>query len=359
MHPLLWVSIPKNRKEPACRILAFRPRLFPDGSQATCERTMPIHRAQSISELKMGRMSGLALALTGTASVCAAFALQSSTPPDDTAALVSDRSDIVKGSRGEGSRGGSGRRLALASDGWRAFRKLVNPSESAETVVVITAPRAKAMVRAPIALATPATPMPRDRESLVRELQRELRRVGCYDGTLNGSWTVSTRSAMKAFTNRVNAGLPTKEPDQILLALVEGHHGRACGTCPNGQSLANDGRCLPNAILAQTRRKAPSQRSKPRLKRVGGSWQGLAEVVNDPPAQEAPRSAGASMTGNDALPPSDGAPMRRVTSCGLRKMRRRRQMGVTLQHPVSGGLVLEGQQISIQIQNRRLTGGVG
>jgi peptidoglycan hydrolase-like protein with peptidoglycan-binding domain len=226
----------------------------------------------------MGRTSGLALALTGTASVCVAFALQSSTVPDHTAALVSGRSDIVKGSRGE-----SGRSLALAPDGWRAFRKLVNPSELTETVVVITAPRAKATVRATIAPATPAT---RDRDSLVRELQRELRRVGCYDGTLNGSWTVSTRSAMKVFTNRVNAALPTKEPDQILLALVKGHHGRACGTCPNGQSLVNDGRCLPNVILAQTRRKAlQSDRQLPAAARPDASAISHQMTVADISAQ--------------------------------------------------------------------------
>ena len=47
--------------------------------------------------------------------------------------------------------------------------------------------------------------MPTDRASLARDLQSELRRVGCYSGELNGIWTPATRKAMKAFTERVNA----------------------------------------------------------------------------------------------------------------------------------------------------------
>jgi hypothetical protein len=43
-----------------------------------------------------------------------------------------------------------------------------------------------------------AAPIPTDRATLARELQHELRRVGCYDGALNGVWTTSTRNAMKA-----------------------------------------------------------------------------------------------------------------------------------------------------------------
>ncbi len=94
------------------------------------------------------------------------------------------------------------------------------------------------------------------RSALVRDLQRELKRVGCFDGELSGWWNQGTRRAMGAFTERVNASLPVEEPDYILLALVQSHAGQACGTgCPGGQSLSNDGRCLPRAILAQSDKK--------------------------------------------------------------------------------------------------------
>jgi hypothetical protein len=70
--------------------------------------------------------------------------------------------------------------------------------------------------------------LPDSPAALARELQRELKRVGCYEGDINGVWTTSTRLAMSAFTERVNAKLPVDKPDQILLSLVQGHEGKAC-----------------------------------------------------------------------------------------------------------------------------------
>lgn len=101
------------------------------------------------------------------------------------------------------------------------------------------------------------------RLQLTRDLQRELARVGCYSGEVTGSWTPSTKRAMSAFMDRVNATLPVEEPDYILLTLVQGHTATACGaTCPSGQSLSNDGRCVPQAVMAQATRK--SQREEQR-----------------------------------------------------------------------------------------------
>jgi hypothetical protein len=90
------------------------------------------------------------------------------------------------------------------------------------------------------------------RRALTKDLQRELRRVGCYQGDLDGSWGPETKRAMSAFTDRVNATLPVEEPDYILLALVRGQAGQTCGkSCPSGQELASDGRCLPRVIIAR------------------------------------------------------------------------------------------------------------
>jgi peptidoglycan hydrolase-like protein with peptidoglycan-binding domain len=97
--------------------------------------------------------------------------------------------------------------------------------------------------------------IPPDRTTLMRELQKELIRVGCYTGSVNGIWTPATRQAMKVFTDRVNAALPVNEPDLILLALVRNHPEKTCGgSCPAGQSLAADGQCMPHAIVARATR---------------------------------------------------------------------------------------------------------
>jgi hypothetical protein len=70
---------------------------------------------------------------------------------------------------------------------------------------------------------------PENEAALARELQRELRRVGCYNGEISGVWTTSSRLAMKTFVERVNAALPIDKPDPVLLSLVQGHRERACG----------------------------------------------------------------------------------------------------------------------------------
>ena len=91
------------------------------------------------------------------------------------------------------------------------------------------------------------------RYELVLSIQRELKRTGCYGGTLSGSWTANTKRAMGEFMERVNATLPANEPDYILLTLIKGHTTATCGNaCPSGQSMNGDGRCLPNAIVAQS-----------------------------------------------------------------------------------------------------------
>src|SRR4029453_5638857 len=88
----------------------------------------------------------------------------------------------------------------------------------------------------------------RDREPLrlVRDLQRELKRVGCYGYEIDGEWTPGTRRAMKDFTDRVNAALPTERPDPTQLVLLQRHPEIVCREkCRVGESLT-DTRCLPS-----------------------------------------------------------------------------------------------------------------
>jgi peptidoglycan hydrolase-like protein with peptidoglycan-binding domain len=139
--------------------------------------------------------------------------------------------------------------LAAAAGAWRAARRAGSPSgaelASATEVVIVPAAKVRHLAHEP-------TPMRGDRGSLAQELQRELARVGCYDGQINGVWTTSTRQAMKAFLERVNATLPIHQPDGVLLALVQGQRVKICGaSCPPDQTLADNGRCMPTAILSR------------------------------------------------------------------------------------------------------------
>jgi hypothetical protein len=205
--------------------------------------------------LIMAKTSGLFVVAAGAAILCTAYMLHSRTEMDHR--IESKQVDILKG---PGSR--TDTVLAVAPEGLRAYLRatLVEPTEELVAPVVVTiAKRNNApSVNASTVAARSATPATGDRTSLVRELQQELRRVGCYDGALNESWTPATRTAMKTFTNRINANLPIDKPDQILLTLVQGYRDRVCGVaCPPGEGLAKDGRCLPNAILTLAAKKVP------------------------------------------------------------------------------------------------------
>jgi peptidoglycan hydrolase-like protein with peptidoglycan-binding domain len=94
---------------------------------------------------------------------------------------------------------------------------------------------------------------PLDGAGLIREIQRHLKRIGCYRGEVTGVWSPSVRQAMRAFTQRANATLPVDEPDPVLLAMVQGHAPGACSaTCPEGEDRAANGRCVPSALVAGT-----------------------------------------------------------------------------------------------------------
>jgi hypothetical protein len=100
---------------------------------------------------------------------------------------------------------------------------------------------------------------PEDHAALARELQRELKRVGCYNGEVSGARTTSSRLAMKTFLERVNAALPIDKPDPVLLSLVQGHRERACGVaCPPGHTAQAGGACVPSAIAGDAAKEPPS-----------------------------------------------------------------------------------------------------
>jgi hypothetical protein len=205
----------------------------------------------------MAKVNGLFVIVAGTASLCTAYVMHSGTATH--LRIEAKQTDIAKdpSSRPDTAR-------VVAPEGMQAYlRRPTTPAETVEdqaasAVVTIVKRNNAPIISTSAAAARWTTPVPGDRTSLVGELQRELRRVGCYDGALNESWTLATRTAMKTFTNRINAILPIDKPDRILLTLVQGYRDRVCGVaCPPGEGLAKDGRCLPNVVLALATKKAP------------------------------------------------------------------------------------------------------
>ena len=145
-------------------------------------------------------------------------------------------------------------------------------------------PSLRLAVAPPPKAGVPAT----DRTQLARELQKELRRVGCYDGEIHGAWTTSSKRAMKAFTERVNASLPVEEPDQVLLSLLHGQPDKACGRpCPAGES-AEGGRCVPSAVAASSRKAAQSGTPTVPREATTTSAIGLSATAPTPSASSQP-----------------------------------------------------------------------
>lgn len=206
----------------------------------------------------MQRFGGLLLMLSGVVALGGYLTLP---PPPDDAANLAEVTRISIAPYHPKRAGDSGIRTFSPTSA--AFRDVVN-SDGAKlaptsqqppqpwTTIVSAEPSRGAVLRS----AEPGDA--RTRVELARDLQRDLKRAGCYWGEITGVWSPATKRAMSAFMDRANATLPVGEPDYILLSLVESHSEISCSAaCPSGQMMDQSGRCVPNAVIAQA-----SKRSK-------------------------------------------------------------------------------------------------
>lgn len=63
---------------------------------------------------------------------------------------------------------------------------------------------------------------------LVRYIQTELQRVGCYGGRVHGAWDQATRGAVTAFAAHAGVRIPVSAPGYATLTLLQGQNGSAC-----------------------------------------------------------------------------------------------------------------------------------
>ena len=79
------------------------------------------------------------------------------------------------------------------------------------------------------ALAPPANPDPQPKaESINRQLQSELRRVGCYTGTVNDDWGSTAQRSLEQFNKRASLKLNIKLASIDALDAVKGKTSRVC-----------------------------------------------------------------------------------------------------------------------------------
>jgi hypothetical protein len=65
-------------------------------------------------------------------------------------------------------------------------------------------------------------------DRLTFRLQRELRRVGCYDGEIDGDWGDGSRRALERFARRTDTRIDVDQPSRKALAKVEEAERRVC-----------------------------------------------------------------------------------------------------------------------------------
>jgi hypothetical protein len=159
---------------------------------------------------------------------------------------------------------------------------------------------------------------PLDPAALTREIQRHLKRVGCYRGDVTGVWSPSVRQAMRAFTERANATLPVDGPDPVLLAMVQSHAPGACSAaCPQGQDRAANGHCVPSALVASATAKGgvkAAKASADAAKKRPGAETAVGSVAPDrtpPPTAHRTREGRMSLAGPPVAPQAKAPPPRR------------------------------------------------
>ncbi len=96
------------------------------------------------------------------------------------------------------------------------------------------------------------------RYKLVVEIQRKLKKRGCYWGRIDGSWGAGSKYAMQEFIDRINATLPIEQPDYVLLTLLQANGDKSCGACPSGHTATVGGSCVPQTIVADKQGKTGS-----------------------------------------------------------------------------------------------------
>lgn len=135
-----------------------------------------------------------------------------------------------------------------------------------------------------------------------RLLQTELRRVGCYSGTVDGNWTTAAQRSLDLFNKSAHMTLDTKFASLDSLDVVRSKTGRVCPmicnhgykadgdscvkiTCRDGWEVGDDNTCERIEVRKPTRPTARYQRDEPPPRRA-------YQEPEERPARSAQRSGG-------------------------------------------------------------------
>jgi hypothetical protein len=119
-------------------------------------------------------------------------------------------------------------------------------------------PTVPVMTQPPIVPPSVAAPVKlTDDEAFVREIQAQLKRVGCYAGTVDGRWGSGSQSSFAAFVTHAKAPsaiVPTREH----LEALKSKGGRICPLVCDESEQEADGRCIKKVSLPPGSKGAPN-----------------------------------------------------------------------------------------------------
>jgi hypothetical protein len=108
----------------------------------------------------------------------------------------------------------------------------------------------------PPVTAPPSAPSGAD---LVSAIQRELKRVGCYKGEVDGRWRGGSIEAMAKFNGKVQASF--NEPQVDLLEALKKQKTALCLNCKGGET-ETDGQCVPKPLAKQPTSEPPQPQTR-------------------------------------------------------------------------------------------------
>jgi len=86
--------------------------------------------------------------------------------------------------------------------------------------------------------------VPSDPAKLIRDLQTELKRIGCLDGAADGDWGNQSKRALKDFAHHAKLSIPNDEPTEDALRAAAAMKTRVCPVVCDGDEKLVNGRCV-------------------------------------------------------------------------------------------------------------------
>jgi hypothetical protein len=124
-------------------------------------------------------------------------------------------------------------RLAREEAERRKIEQTVNPSDGVHTAMVAPNPTSR-----------PAPASPSQLSGLVQEIKKELKRVGCYAGPIDESWSAAAKSSAQRFAKYAKLPATPGEPAVDFLHAIRATSDRVCPLECNVRQVERDGQCV-------------------------------------------------------------------------------------------------------------------